>query len=110
MAKAGRKSNTLVASDWERSRARWLSGGHWIDPAPAGLRPDASPANALVGNTSSKTWVPKELRRLKAADQIPKSAIKADLARLLECQMAEAAKRDPSIRPIKWRSILLLRN
>jgi hypothetical protein len=59
----------------------------------------------LKGYGGAKSWIVKTTCDMKAAGEIPADIRKMDLARLLEAKMREAARTDPSIRPITARSI-----
>jgi hypothetical protein len=60
----------------------------------------------LTGYGGAKSWVATKAGRLKAAGKIPAGINKTDFSRLLAAEMCEAAKTDPSIRPIMAPSIM----
>jgi hypothetical protein len=53
----------------------------------------------------SAAWITAEAERMKAESEITPNIKITDLARKLEQKMANAARCDPSLRPIKWESI-----
>jgi hypothetical protein len=57
------------------------------------------------GHVPSKIWIADEVERMKASGQIPEGIEKAAFAKDLAARMRKSAKRDPSIRPIQWKSI-----
>jgi hypothetical protein len=57
------------------------------------------------GFESTKTWIANDVRQMKADGEIPADIRVTDLARQLAQRMHKAAKTNPSIRPIKPRSI-----
>jgi hypothetical protein len=88
-------------------RWKWLSGiapmtppGGWV-PVP---RPATAPA-PLHGFIDSGTWIVGEAKRMKADAEIPDNITKTDFAKALAGRMFIAARTNPSIQPIKWRSI-----
>lgn len=66
------------------------------------------PGELRAGGKSrgAAAWITGEVRRMKAAGEIPADIKITDLAHKIEQRMADAAKRDPlSLRAIKWKSI-----
>jgi hypothetical protein len=60
----------------------------------------------VLGFGAGKFWIANKAGRLKAAGKIPAGINKTDFSRLLAAKMCEAAKTDPSIRPIMAPSIM----
>jgi hypothetical protein len=99
-----------LAIDWEDNGAR----ENRRDGAQAlGIRVSRAHLLALLPKESRESvevrgagqWIAAELRRMKAANEIPPDIWITDLARDLESRMRKAAATDKSLRPIKWRSI-----
>jgi hypothetical protein len=69
-------------------------------------REKRTPAHApLHGSVDSGTWIANEVKRMKAAAEIPDSVTKTNFAEALAERMRIAAEADRSIRPIKGLSI-----
>jgi hypothetical protein len=75
--------------------------------SPAPVAETASPevVQAEKGFTAGAAWIAAEVERMKAAGEIETDIQKAALARELATRMKQAARRNPSIRPITWKSI-----
>jgi hypothetical protein len=96
--------------NWDESWARHNHGREHVTPHKIVVPRDDLLAllpqeQEHAGFGAAKVWVVSEARRLKVAGEIPAGIRKTKLAQLLADKMCEAAKRDPSIRPVQWRYI-----
>jgi hypothetical protein len=96
--------------DWEDNGARELAR----DGAQAlGIRVSSTHLSALLPNESRENgkvtgagqWITAEVRRMRAANEIPPNIRISALARYLERRMLKAAATGKFLRPITWRSI-----
>lgn len=57
------------------------------------------------GRTAAGTWIAAEVGRMKKAGEIPADIGISNFARTLATRMCDAAKKDSSLRPVKWTHI-----